>query len=104
MKELFGSVLQSMYTLFQIQTLESWSEGIARPVLRRRPELVLFFIPYVILVTVGVLNVIVAILVEDVLKQTLVEKEETLVLQAMLIAEPKKETDIYMKNLENITE
>lgn len=72
MRELFGSVVRSMYTLFQVQTLESWSEAIARPVLRRRPELVLFFLPYVVLITICVLNVIVAIIVENVIKDTLV--------------------------------
>lgn len=36
MAELFGSMANSMYTLFQIQTLESWSELIARPVMRRQ--------------------------------------------------------------------
>merc|ERR1719321_1027178 len=75
MNELFGSILKSMFTLFQIQTLESWSEAIARPVMRRRPELSLFFISYVFFVTICVLNVIVAIVIESVIKKTLVEND-----------------------------
>jgi hypothetical protein len=31
--EWFGSIGESMYTLFQVMTLESWSMGIARPVI-----------------------------------------------------------------------
>ena len=31
--EWFGSVGRSMYSLFQIMTLESWSMGIVRPVM-----------------------------------------------------------------------
>lgn len=33
----FGSVGRSLYTLFQVLTLESWSMGIARPVLKYQP-------------------------------------------------------------------
>ncbi len=35
--EWFGSLGESAYTLFQIMTLESWSMGIARPVMETCP-------------------------------------------------------------------
>ena len=35
----FGTVARSMYTLFQVVTLESWSMGIVRPVLARQPAM-----------------------------------------------------------------
>jgi len=73
---LFGSVIKSMYTLFQVQTLESWSEGIVRPVMKRRPVLALFFVPYVVFITICVLNVIVAIIVESVMKETILENDQ----------------------------
>ena len=35
--EWFGTIGNSMYTLFQIMTLESWSMGIVRPVMKEYP-------------------------------------------------------------------
>ena len=37
MQEWFGTVGRSMYTLFQIMTLESWSHGIVRPTMKIFP-------------------------------------------------------------------
>ena len=82
---MFGSVARAKCTLFQVLTLESWSEGIARPGVTGAAGARGLRHPHVILVTAGVLNVIVATLVEDMLRQTLVENEETLVLQAVMI-------------------
>ena len=31
----FGAILPSMYTLFQVLTLENWSMAVARPVMTR---------------------------------------------------------------------
>jgi voltage-gated sodium channel len=52
-----------MYSLFQIMTLESWSMGIVRPVLREFPAAWLFFIPFIIITSFTVLNLFIAILV-----------------------------------------
>jgi voltage-gated sodium channel len=54
--ELFGGMGRSMYTLFQIMTLESWSMGIVRPVMVIHPNAWLFFIPFIMLTTFTVLN------------------------------------------------
>ena len=43
--EWFGTIGNSMYTLFQIMTLESWSMGIVRPVMKEFP-LVDIFCPF----------------------------------------------------------
>jgi len=59
----FGSIGKSMYSLFQIMTLESWSMGIVRPVLQKFPEAWLFFIPFIIITSFTVLNLFIAILV-----------------------------------------
>ena len=42
--EWFGSVGASMYSLFQIMTLESWSMGIVRPVMVEYPHAWAFFV------------------------------------------------------------
>jgi voltage-gated sodium channel len=59
----FGTTGKSMYTLFQIMTLESWSMGIARPVMETHPYAWLFFIPFILVATFTVLNLFIAIIV-----------------------------------------
>ncbi len=59
----FGSVGRSMYTLFQIMTLESWSMGIVRPVMETYPYAWTFFVPFILLATFTILNLFIAIIV-----------------------------------------
>jgi voltage-gated sodium channel len=59
----FGTLGKSMYTLFQIMTLESWSMGIARPVMETHPYAWLFFIPFILVATFTMLNLFIAIIV-----------------------------------------
>ena len=59
----FGSIGTSMYTLFQMLTLDSWSSGIVRPIMERFPYAYLLFIPYVLLTSFIVLNVFIGIIV-----------------------------------------
>jgi len=61
--EWFGSLGASMYTLFQVMTLESWSMGIARPVMELHPYAWIFFIPFILLATFTVLNLFIAVIV-----------------------------------------
>ncbi|BCX18572.1 MAG: hypothetical protein KatS3mg117_2254 [Geminicoccaceae bacterium] len=59
----FGSVGASLYTLFQIMTLESWSMGIVRPVMEKHPQAWLFFVPFILITTFAVLNLFIALIV-----------------------------------------
>jgi len=61
--EWFGSVGASMYSLFQIMTLESWSMGIVRPVMQTHPLAWIFFLPFILITTFTVLNLFIAIIV-----------------------------------------
>lgn len=60
----FGSLGASMYSLFQVMTLESWSMGIARPVMQTHPWAWAFFIPFILVSTFTVLNLFIAIMVD----------------------------------------
>ena len=60
----FGSIGASMYTLFQIMTLESWSMGIVRPVMAVQPWSWLFFIPFILIATFTMLNLFIGIIVD----------------------------------------
>lgn len=61
--EYFGDMSRSFFTLFQVMTLESWSSGIARPMMDQIPFAYLYFIPFILLATYTTLNVFIAIVV-----------------------------------------
>jgi voltage-gated sodium channel len=62
----FGSLGSSLYTLFQIMTLESWSMGIARPVMTEFPYAWAFFVPFILIATFTMLNLFIAVIVNAV--------------------------------------
>lgn len=62
--EWFGTIGASMYTLFQVMTLESWSMGIVRPVMAEYPLAWVFFVPFILLATFTMLNLFIAIIVD----------------------------------------
>ncbi len=59
----FGSLGRSLYSLFQIMTLESWSMGIVRPVMTQFPHAWLFFVPFIVIATFTILNLFIGIIV-----------------------------------------
>ncbi len=61
--EWFGTLGHSLYTLFQVMTLESWSMGISRPVMEELPYAWVFFIPFILIATFTFLNLFIAIIV-----------------------------------------
>lgn len=61
--EQFGHLGLTLYTLFQIMTLESWSQGIARPVMEVYPFAWLYFISYILITAFVVLNLFIGIIV-----------------------------------------
>ncbi|MDX5408376.1 MAG: ion transporter [Chromatiaceae bacterium] len=69
----FGSLGASLYTLFQIMTLESWSMGIARPVMEQFPYAWAFFVPFILIATFTMLNLFIAVIVNAV--QSMHEEE-----------------------------
>lgn len=64
--EWFGSLGLSLYTLFQVMTLESWSMGIARPVMAQFPYAWAFFVPFILIATFTMLNLFIAVIVNAV--------------------------------------
>lgn len=75
--EWFGNLGRSLYTLFQIMTLESWSMGISRPVMEQFPYAWAFFIPFILIATFTMLNLFIAIIVNAMQRYTSEEREET---------------------------
>jgi len=83
--EWFGSIGHSMYTLFQIMTLESWSMGIVRPVMEDYPYAWLFFIPFILIATFTVLNLFIAIIVDamQTMHEQVVKREEAVITEVL---------------------
>lgn len=61
--EWFGSLGASLYTLFQVMTLESWSMGIVRPVMETFPLAWMYFLPFILIATFMMLNLFIAVVV-----------------------------------------
>ena len=71
--EYYGTFSRAMYTLFQVQTGESWSEAVARPLIfgltstggDDDPIVLTYFYSFRILMKVVLLNVVVAVLLDS---------------------------------------
>ncbi len=78
----FGSIGASLYSLFQIMTLESWSMGIVRPIMEVYPWAWAFFVPFVLVTSFIVLNLFIAIIVnamhEEADEQQTAQRDEIL--------------------------
>lgn len=61
----FGTLARSGYSLFQIMTLESWSMGIVRPVMEVYPFAWMFFVPFILVTTFAVVNLLVGLMVNS---------------------------------------
>jgi len=65
----FGTVFRAMYSLFELMTLEGW-ETVARPIVEAEPWLFFFIASYIMIFTFGMLNMIVATVIEKTLHHT----------------------------------
>ena len=74
--EWFGTLGRSLYSLFQIMTLESWSMGIVRPVMETYPQAWIFFVPFILITSFAVLNLFIAIIVNS-MHEAADEEDET---------------------------
>ena len=69
----FGTVGDSMYSLFQIMTLESWSMGIVRPVMEQYPGAWMVFVPFILMTSFAVINLFIAVIVNAMTEQSQAE-------------------------------
>ncbi len=61
----FGSLTATSFTLFQIMTLEGWSGEIVRPIMEVYPYAWAFFLPFILITTFAVLNLVVGLIVNS---------------------------------------
>lgn len=74
--ELFGTIGASLFTLFQIMTLEGWAD-IARDLEEMYPWAWMFFVPYILITTFTMLNLFIAIIVNAMQSQVEAEHKRT---------------------------
>ncbi len=65
LENLFGSLNKSMFTLFQLMTLEDWVDAIVQPAMDVYPMSWLFFIPFIIITSFAILNLFIGVIVES---------------------------------------
>jgi len=79
--EYFRDFLTSLFTMFQVLTGDSWASQITRDLFRNSgvdadPAVSFFFISYILMNSVIVLNVVVAVLLDEFISSVTREKEE----------------------------
>jgi voltage-gated sodium channel len=62
----FGDMGSSAYTLFQVMTLEGWSQEIARPVMEVFPYAWVFFVVFILIATFIIFNLFIAVIVDSI--------------------------------------
>ena len=72
----FGDIPKAMYTLFQVMTLESWSMGISRPVMEEFSYAWAYFVPFVLISSFVMMNVVVGIVVNAISEVVEFNKKE----------------------------
>ena len=89
----FGTLGRSLYTLFQVMTLESWSMGIVRPLMEVFPYAWAFFVPFILVATFTMLNLFIGVIVSAMQSVTATETETTIT--AVDQARDHIETDLH---------
>ncbi len=54
------------FTLLEVMTLESWSEGVARPLMELFPHAWLFFVLFILIATFVIINLFIAVIVDSI--------------------------------------
>lgn len=97
--EWFGTLGASLYTLFQVMTLESWSMGIVRPVMEQYPYSWAFFVPFILIATFTMLNLFIAVIVNA---MQALHEEENAEVNAEIRAAAHDEAEAVAVELRNL--
>ena len=91
--KLFGTLGDSLFTLFTVMTLEGWTNDVARPVMQNHPYAWVFFVVYIVITTFMVLNLFIGVVVnamqEEASKLEAIEREIVQEEAAPILAEVK---------------
>jgi voltage-gated sodium channel len=96
----FGNIGASMYSLFQVMTLESWSMGIVRPVMEVYPGAWAFFVPFIVITSFSVLNLFIALIVNS-MQSLQAQTADNLQAEAAVAHD---EREVLLQRIETITD
>lgn len=91
----FGTVSRSMLTLLQMITFDSWASGVARPIVLKVPAAGFFFVFFLGIAALGLMNLLTAIYVDKLAQLTTEQKNQ----DEINTKQEKKELEIRMGNL-----
>jgi voltage-gated sodium channel len=94
----FGNLWRSMFTVLQIVSLDNWATDIARPMLEVSPIGTVFVVLVILLCTFGVLNIIVAVMVERI--RTIAEENKAMTNRVL----EHTEQDLFMSMATDFSE
>ncbi|MEM9583098.1 MAG: ion transporter [Pseudomonadota bacterium] len=97
--EWFGTLGRSLYSLFQIMTLESWSMGIVRPVMEEFPNAWAFFVPFIVVTAFSVLNLFIGLLVNTMQAAVEADTEAEFEKLRALVREETDQVDAHVMEL-----
>lgn len=98
--EYFGTLGRSLFTLFQVMTLEAWPD-VARPLMEAEPWAWIFFVCFIMVTTFTVLNLVIAVIVNAMEQRV---TEEIKAEQQAERAEAHDERDLVMQELRALRE
>lgn len=73
--EYFGSLSRSLFTLFQVMSLESWASAVARPIMSVHPLAWLYFVSYILIASYILLSLVAGVITATTVE--VYEHEET---------------------------
>lgn len=74
--EFFGSFHTSLFTLLQVVTFESWASQVARPIINEVPWAWAYFVSFIIIGALVILNLVVAVILNYLGQDDELEREE----------------------------
>jgi voltage-gated sodium channel len=93
--EWFGNLHLSVFSLFQIMTLEGWPD-IVRKVMQEKPFAWIFFVTYILIATFSVLNLFIAVVVDAMQRNQIEETDDNQTKQMYLI---NKKLDLIIEHM-----
>jgi len=91
----FGNLGRSLYSLFEIMTLDSWSTGTTRPMMAEFPYAWAFFIPFILVASFTMLNLFIGVIVDAM--QTVSQAEHDDTLDALDRTQDHIETELHVE-------
>jgi hypothetical protein len=107
--EYYGTFMRALYTLFQVMTGESWSEAVARPLIfglykNSAWTVGIFFVSFIILVQMVLINVVVAVLLDKFVTDEPDDNENAALETRLAHLDNKEASDDMSQKLDTILE